>query len=360
MSNHKDNTDKQNLKDLLNKKNQPEESLDAFEQEALEGFAMLESDQEAFELKNKLDSKLYSEVFTDEKKSAGRYWYAAAGLLLVVGFSVYLFRNSELKEDELAIESTSGVKLQKSIEEQTLKNQDLRFEQTEGAASESELSSKKWQEDLESDRSAPASEPAPKKSALKTDERESTEQANNPEASEVMSTPSAPVGYNTAPAVEGGAIQAEQTADKEMLSNAEEKSLREADAKKDVLARNEVAKKSKAPTDRMKSQARDDSNAPKASSGAALDSTLSEISDKVAFKKELKESLSAKNLNGKFDASLKFDTMGKVEKVVFKNAFDFSKSQQKEITQIIKDLKSLKFKTLSGTAPQQYYLEYRP
>jgi len=119
MSNQKDNTNNRKLMDLLNKVpgNLP---MDDFEQEALEGFAMLENKEEILNLKENLDARIYSEVFTEEKKSKHGFWYAAAGLVLVIGFSIYFFqKNSPVQGNGLAIQSEpskTGTEIQKDIE----------------------------------------------------------------------------------------------------------------------------------------------------------------------------------------------------------------------------------------------------
>lgn len=364
MSNHKDNKAKQNLKDLLNKKNQPEESFDAFEQEALEGFTMLENEKEAFDLKEKLDAKIYSEVFTEERASAGRYWYAAAGLLLVIGFSIYLFRStSDLKKEDLAMESTSGDELQKSMEAQTLKNQDLHYENQQSDSIERKGSTGKAKSDIDSykSRQAPVAEPAAPsavKSVFKPAEGASPVEQAKTQAPKPMSIPVR--DETSALDVAAVNVEAEQTADKEM-ARTEEKALRESDSKKEAEALGKHTKKSKAPQNKVETISVDDvSFTSSASSGAVLSSALPEITDEAAFKKELKECLTSKNLNRKFDATLRVDSKGKVEKVVFTNAFSFPKAEQKKIAEIIKELKSLTFKTPSVSGLQQYYLEYRP
>jgi hypothetical protein len=87
------------LKTLLDKaKHQALE--DGFEKEALEGFAMLESEQEAFDLKAALDRRMQDEVLEEKKNASPLYWVAAAGMLLVVGFSAYfLLVNDPAKKD---------------------------------------------------------------------------------------------------------------------------------------------------------------------------------------------------------------------------------------------------------------------
>ncbi len=86
------------LKELLDKaKQQPE---DDFEKEALEGFAMLGHEQEAFDLKAALDQRMQEEVLAGKKSTSPGYWFAAAGMLLAVGLSAYfLLMNDPAKKE---------------------------------------------------------------------------------------------------------------------------------------------------------------------------------------------------------------------------------------------------------------------
>jgi len=75
------------LNDLLNNR-QP---ADDFEKEALEGFDLL-GPEEALQAKAELDKAIYPTVFAEAKtRRPAAYWYAAAGLLLLVGVSAYFF-----------------------------------------------------------------------------------------------------------------------------------------------------------------------------------------------------------------------------------------------------------------------------
>jgi hypothetical protein len=97
------------LDDLFRKSDS--DSLDDFEREALEGFNSLESQQEAHDLQKKVEQRVQKELFAGEKKSRPFvYWYAAAGLFLVVGLSVYFILNkSDLdnKKNVAALEESA-------------------------------------------------------------------------------------------------------------------------------------------------------------------------------------------------------------------------------------------------------------
>ncbi|PBQ33340.1 hypothetical protein CNR22_16665 [Sphingobacteriaceae bacterium] len=355
MSSHKDNTHKHKLKELLNKKTQQDESFDAFDQDALEGFAMLENEKEAFDLQNRVDAKLFSEVFNEEKKSVTGYWYAAAGLFLVIGFSIYLFlKTSSVKEDQLAIESSSGDKLQKSMEERTLKNRGLQFEAQDPSQSAGQVNSENAKPVSESETAPEAPMKEGIKSSFKDDQKTITS-FQIKTAPKPMSAPASEKNEVLAP-VE----QMNQGSDMPAVAKAEEtKKIEESDSEKEVVAGAKDSKKLKSTEGNERSgNYMSPPSAASSDAGAAI--ALPEISDEAAFKKELKEALVAKNLVGKFDVSLMLDEKGKVKKAVFTNAFDFTRSQQKEITQVLTDLKSLKFKTSSSPVLQQYNLVYRP
>lgn len=107
MSNPKDNTSDK-LKALLDKTDSEHLPVDDFEKEALEGFSLLEKKSEAFDLKEKLDARIYKDVFS-EQPSKKTYWLAAAaGLILLIGFSVYFIKNNSLAErKDLALTTPS-------------------------------------------------------------------------------------------------------------------------------------------------------------------------------------------------------------------------------------------------------------
>lgn len=89
-----------NLEDLLkNLKSSKTEGFDDFEREALEGFETLNSKEEAIKIKNDLDKEISDKLFLEEKKNQKVYWFAAAGLFLVIGLSVFFILNNRPLED---------------------------------------------------------------------------------------------------------------------------------------------------------------------------------------------------------------------------------------------------------------------
>ncbi|MGZ4042207.1 MAG: hypothetical protein ACXVNM_01715 [Bacteroidia bacterium] len=90
-----------NLEDLLkNFKTQRSEGLDDFEREALEGFDTMHSKQDALDLKSALDKRVHEELFTEKKNGQRIYWFAAAGLFLVIGLSVFFILNNQAVEEK--------------------------------------------------------------------------------------------------------------------------------------------------------------------------------------------------------------------------------------------------------------------
>jgi len=90
-----------NMEDLLEHLNKPGGDLDAFEQEALEGFAMLDSKQEALNIKQRLDERM-EEKFSEKRKPLFIYWSAAAGIALILGLIFLVRSNQDLKSEEVA------------------------------------------------------------------------------------------------------------------------------------------------------------------------------------------------------------------------------------------------------------------
>ncbi|MDX2173596.1 MAG: hypothetical protein SFY56_10765 [Bacteroidota bacterium] len=85
------NNPNNDLNDFLNKSNQ--NLQDDFEKDAFEGFEMFDSKEEAFELKAALDKKI-APLFAEKKQNFRVIWYAAAGLILVIGLTVFFIQTN--------------------------------------------------------------------------------------------------------------------------------------------------------------------------------------------------------------------------------------------------------------------------
>jgi hypothetical protein len=99
-----------NIDQLFNKAKADDQNLDDFEREAMAGFDMLSSKDEANELKAALDKRINEEVFIKKESHNPKiYWFAAAGLALVIGLSVLFIlndSNSISKSSDLAVTET--------------------------------------------------------------------------------------------------------------------------------------------------------------------------------------------------------------------------------------------------------------
>jgi hypothetical protein len=87
-----------NLDELLDHLHKGGDDLDAFEQEALEGFATLENTQEAQQMKKRLDERM-EEKLAEKRKPLFIYWSAAAGVALIIGLIFMMNSNKELSPD---------------------------------------------------------------------------------------------------------------------------------------------------------------------------------------------------------------------------------------------------------------------
>jgi hypothetical protein len=96
-----------NLDELLAHMHKGGDDLDAFEQEALEGFATLESSQEAIELKQRLDKRM-EEKLAEKRKPLFIYWSAAAGVALIIGL-IFMMNSSKDLNSESGLADNSAV-----------------------------------------------------------------------------------------------------------------------------------------------------------------------------------------------------------------------------------------------------------
>ncbi|HWY11373.1 MAG TPA: hypothetical protein VN026_08615 [Bacteroidia bacterium] len=130
--------------ELLKRLNTNDSSgLDDFEKEALEGFDSLDNIEEATRLANSLNQKIDEKYFKKENKRSGFYYLSlAAGLVLIVGLSVFLFNYLSSEKKELALSNT--VTTEQSVNE-VAKPTDLappREEEPKAEAKEVEKSGK--------------------------------------------------------------------------------------------------------------------------------------------------------------------------------------------------------------------------
>jgi len=104
-----------NFDELLKGLKNPSDDFDAFEQEALEGFALLENKEEAIELKNHLDERMEKEVLVKKRKPLFIYWSAAAGIALLAGL-IFIFNNTSSFEKQDLAQNTTIEEKSKNLE----------------------------------------------------------------------------------------------------------------------------------------------------------------------------------------------------------------------------------------------------
>lgn len=336
MSRQENNSHKK-LKELLDQKAQDNGAMDDFEREALDGFALLENEKKALDLKEKLDNRIYAEMFTEKKNSPARYWYAAAGLLLVIGFSVYFLRILPPKKQDLAVHSPLREEVVTSPPPEK-KEPEPAFVQAPQAPSALKAIPKKQE-------NAPEQE-------LKVTAAEDYAPANRTSEPVAMAEKGAPV---IAPVPVNSAAGIETMSKKEMQK--EEKEDLAAFSAKDAPA-------PKSTTDELKRKSIQTASQPAPASSPGFNApgapTCAYTGGETALNKDLRQALDEKQLLQKFDATLFINTKtGKVEKVVFTNSYDLSKAQQKEISAVLKELN--KFCTSGdGKKTAEYKIAFRP
>ncbi|MBL7918372.1 MAG: hypothetical protein JNM96_08235, partial [Bacteroidia bacterium] len=97
------NKDTKSLDELLKQINNPDDNIDAFEQDALEGFASLENNEDVLRLKSKLDERFEKEILEKKKKPLVIYWAAAASIVLLVGIFVIFKSTFNSEKQNLAL-----------------------------------------------------------------------------------------------------------------------------------------------------------------------------------------------------------------------------------------------------------------
>lgn len=330
------------LKDLLSKHlEQTGRDADAFEQEALEGFAMLKNEEEAMDLKKSVDARIYSEVFAEKKQESRRfYWLAAAVLIGVIGMSIYLFQTYfTTPKTELAIQTPKTVPMKENSVPEAPSPAQTNSPEPEGAteikpikqvqidksihSSSVENEGQKFMEDL-SDQSnvAPASAPA---SEIPEREQE---------------------------------VKALPVSDQTKASNPKESSRSAAEplaAKEEI-----VAKKSKSKVSEDVLSKASDESIEIATVSTKPSPSCTFKGGNQELKKQLKDQLKQKNLLYPFDATLFLNKKGKIEKVLIKNSDGLNEEDQQKVIEVIKQLNDFKVSGLKGKEIIQYNIEFRP
>lgn len=363
MSKQEDNRHNQKLKELLDTKSGSANTpMDDFDKEALEGFAMLLGEEEALDLKKTLDKKIHSELFTEEKKSSSlRYWYAAAGLVIAVGFTVYFVKNTLTnQEPDLALQTLPASEtFPPPKEPQPAEKTDIQKTITPQGASdertENTLPSNSKSESIQNKGSE-------FKSITKTAETENLSNAavGTSSMEDLAATPVSASKQDLERDKKNAStiLDAEQDKNKEGV-NLEEIALVSKDEKQKTKASRKKEK-----TLELKTRAEDTPASPAVlaadDAGTKPDFVCAYKSGETGLMKDLSALLKTKNLLQKFNAIVYVSVSGTVEKAELTRAFKLSAAEQKEVILILKSLNQFEMSQNAGTYLYPYKIEFRP
>lgn len=364
-----------NFDELLEHLKKPVDDLDAFEQEALEGFATLESTQEAIDMKKRLDERM-EEKLSEKRRPLFIYWSAAAGIALIFVLAFLLRTNGDLKSEEALADNTSTTQeqLNNNINNPTAPPAELKQAELEKKVSGSK-SGKAYAEG-ESNGTAgglnkgpvkPLEEQAAAKSndadLAMADEVEnigSKDQSNgDKEANAQKRSDSKPVddlaasttkNQNNVPG--NAAAGSGSDANNERSKAKEEEDYKEPKAT-DYFSSRKIKKEKKAAQTtpaqpKSEIEGTYEKSTIKAASLTIKDSELQQKIDKFFKDKDYKKA---------FVCTLTIDADNIVESVVFQNPDIFSKSQKKELTEFLLKLKC--FKNHEFSVYSTYQLNYK-
>lgn len=330
------------LKAFLGK--QPGETADEFEQEALEGFAMLENEQEILELKSQTDAKVNAALQVKRSKKT-TYWFAAAGLLLCIGLTVFFVsQQGTLEDNRVAIEEKALSAEQLSPADHTNTDGALatsdslaptqyksvnpvvssRMDQTAAAPVPSETSQERFSES--------AGKASPSTQAGAEPEKTAEALANLPLAKD----------EGAAPTNDAKAVSLEDISNEDREEHVAVVSAQPESKTKKALRKKAESEPATAPAS--------------ASYESALAICWYEGGDQ-RLQQDLKKELLKRQLDRPFKANLSVATNGTVERVEFLNGKEFNRDEKKELEAVLKKLSA--FKNSSGAA-QSYIVDYRP
>jgi hypothetical protein len=349
MSRPSNTTNDKRLKALLDKQKSRQPPADAFEQEALEGFAMLESQEEALDLKAELDREMNDTVFARKQAPARIYWMAAAGLALLIGISAYfILAGDPIAKPELAV--------------------------TAATPNADSLAAAPAMEGSYEDKAAELSSPKPADNAgTPADQKRKNTSAAQPQASqpgspliaEKEAAPAAEVSF----AASGSAApditspNEEPAADKDLKAEQEKAAATEvAETKAGVSkkdAREEPAKKARVKAKTEAPGAAAPAGAPRSNSYRRADDQAEEATDttqncyylgsKFELYQQLSRRLAEKGLDKPFNATLYFTGPNtRVQRVELTNAANISAEEQSGIIKVIKTLDGFRFRSKPG------------
>lgn len=343
MSKQQNNNATNHLKSLFEKRDNGQDlPKDDFATDAIEGFALLQNEEEAYLLKDELDKKINKEVFIKEKKTNPIvYWFAAAGLFLVVSLSVLFIKDfNKTKQIDLAVvnermEQTETIKSKENqvvedLQEMKLKSENLKDINQKENPTNKKHSNHKAVATVNSEKNA-----KPNLSTFSGDPVNSVAEGASFAYNDEKEV--AAVRKDVAPRVSEQKNEPNEA--ESVVALAKEKALKQSASKKMI---------------------------PSASNADSFEeNSLSTIcfytNGEVALNKDLKEKLEKQKLSQKFDAILFINENKIIENVVFTNAFDLTAKQQKQIISVLKTLDKFNFySTPKENSLVEYKLSFKP
>lgn len=331
------------LKAFLGK--QPDETTDEFEREALEGFAMLENEQEILELKSQTDAKVNAALQVKRSKKT-TYWFAAAGLLLCIGLTVFFVsQQGTLEDNRVAIE-------EKALSAEQLSPAD--HTNTDGALATSDSLAPTQYKSV----NPVVSSRMDQRAAAPVPPETSQERLSESAGKAFTSTQAGAEPEKTAEALANLPLAKDEVA----APTNDAKAMSLEDISNDGDKEEHVAVVSTQPESKTKKALRKkaESEPAKAPAAARYDSALAicwyEGGDQ-RLHQDLKKELLKRQLDRPFKVNLSVAANGTVERVEFLNGKEFNRDEKKELEAVLKKLSA--FKNSSG-AVQSYIVDYRP
>lgn len=405
-----------NLEDLLkNLKSNKTEGFDDFEREALEGFETLSSKEEAIKIKNELDKEISYKLFLEEKKNQKVYWFAAAGLFLVIGLSVFfILNNRPLEDNNVAIVKKEEPKILDEVqvvpapaEEKAAEVKEPAKTKTIAAVSKDEAATEK----TNGISSRAVLKPGKKASGETTDDivdAKKPEDKNDFAYAETDEKPkvaySSPVEdkeskkleeqSNKAPAtktLDADKLEANESLAREELkkeSKGKDKDSRKKQSaakdqketegnmtsettSKSAVVNSSIAQNSNSTNAGLKNTGAGNANSIPASSNEPQNSRADNYNTPTnqvyysggedGLMKDIREKLIEEKTDKKFDALLVINEKKQVEKVNYLNVFDLTVEEKNKVTAILKALNKFNFYIQPNTKGLfEYKLKYRP
>ncbi len=366
MSKPVDNKHTKNLDELLEHLHKPGDDLDAFEQEALEGFATLENKQEALEMKQRLDERM-EEKFSKKRKPLFIYWSAAAGIALIIGLIFLTQTNKDLNSEGLADSSVLSEKQAEITENNAvappaeLKQDEAKKMSGKARSQNAEGESMGYKNNGPVQRSSNDQQSASESSAgevalddIKNEPAKELEKDNKRDDKPTDAL-AANKGQNNEQTVPGSASGAGSDANqkfkaKEEENKDEDKSEPKATEYFSRKIKKEKSVQAKTPQSQTKSEIEGTFEKSTIQS-ASINIKESELTAKIT------KFMSDKDYKKSFVCTLTINSDNKVESIVFQNPDLFHKSEQKEITEFFKKQKC--FKNHEFSVYSTYVVNYK-